>query len=158
MLFQIDKKGCPGRLSECNAWIMSYAYDNIPTVIWGTYSCRDANQPCSAQHERKLPQLWPDLEQQKTATHLVIGMRHYQFPNCLYLLLPPQSSWPVSSALPTASMQDFVFDDSEAIINNKDLEAETPLWDLFVHDFWGSKVASNTSHKSYRPLTVFTFR
>ena len=52
----------------------------------------------------------------------------------------------------------FVFDDAGAIINNKDLEAETPLWDLFVHDFWGSKVASNTSHKSYRPLTVFTFR
>ncbi|XP_027500410.1 transmembrane and TPR repeat-containing protein 4 isoform X2 [Corapipo altera] len=53
---------------------------------------------------------------------------------------------------------DFVFDDSEAIINNKDLRAETPLGDLWYHDFWGSKLSSNTSHKSYRPLTVLTFR
>ncbi|XP_043927170.1 protein O-mannosyl-transferase TMTC4 [Protopterus annectens] len=53
---------------------------------------------------------------------------------------------------------DFVFDDSEAIINNKDLRPETPLGDLWEHDFWGSKLSSNTSHKSYRPLTVLTFR
>uniref|UniRef100_A0A674KHE5 dolichyl-phosphate-mannose--protein mannosyltransferase n=1 Tax=Terrapene triunguis TaxID=2587831 RepID=A0A674KHE5_9SAUR len=53
---------------------------------------------------------------------------------------------------------DFVFDDSEAIINNKDLRAETPLGDLWHHDFWGGKLSSNTSHKSYRPLTVLTFR
>ncbi|XP_036921692.1 protein O-mannosyl-transferase TMTC4 isoform X4 [Sturnira hondurensis] len=53
---------------------------------------------------------------------------------------------------------DFVFDDSEAIVNNKDLQAETPLGDLWHHDFWGSRLSSNTSHKSYRPLTVLTFR
>uniref|UniRef100_A0A8C0LEH4 Protein O-mannosyl-transferase TMTC4 n=2 Tax=Canis lupus dingo TaxID=286419 RepID=A0A8C0LEH4_CANLU len=53
---------------------------------------------------------------------------------------------------------DFVFDDSEAIINNKDLRADTPLGDLWHHDFWGSRLSSNTSHKSYRPLTVLTFR
>uniref|UniRef100_A0A8D1EUV8 Protein O-mannosyl-transferase TMTC4 n=3 Tax=Sus scrofa TaxID=9823 RepID=A0A8D1EUV8_PIG len=53
---------------------------------------------------------------------------------------------------------DFVFDDSEAIVNNKDLRAETPLGDLWRHDFWGSRLSSNTSHKSYRPLTVLTFR
>ncbi|XP_062049952.1 protein O-mannosyl-transferase TMTC4 isoform X2 [Lepus europaeus] len=53
---------------------------------------------------------------------------------------------------------DFVFDDSEAIVNNKDLRAETPLADLWLHDFWGSRLSSNTSHKSYRPLAVLTFR
>uniref|UniRef100_A0A8C0XSP5 dolichyl-phosphate-mannose--protein mannosyltransferase n=1 Tax=Castor canadensis TaxID=51338 RepID=A0A8C0XSP5_CASCN len=53
---------------------------------------------------------------------------------------------------------DFVFDDSEAIVNNKDLQADTPLGDLWHHDFWGSRLSSNTSHKSYRPLTVLTFR
>ncbi|XP_077014721.1 protein O-mannosyl-transferase TMTC4 isoform X2 [Tamandua tetradactyla] len=53
---------------------------------------------------------------------------------------------------------EFVFDDSEAIVNNKDLQPETPLGDLWHHDFWGSKLSSNTSHKSYRPLTVLTFR
>ncbi|KAL7983882.1 hypothetical protein Chor_000758 [Crotalus horridus] len=40
----------------------------------------------------------------------------------------------------------------------QDLRADTPLGDLWHHDFWGSKLSSNTSHKSYRPLTVLTFR
>ena len=53
---------------------------------------------------------------------------------------------------------EFVFDDSEAILSNDDLMPETPITDLFVHDFWGKKLALNTSHKSYRPLTVLTFR
>jgi len=56
---------------------------------------------------------------------------------------------------------EFVFDDAEALINNKDVHIGTdavPLSDVFLHDFWGSQLASNTSHKSYRPLTVLTFR
>ncbi|MGH0165084.1 UNVERIFIED_CONTAM: hypothetical protein FKN15_048434 [Acipenser sinensis] len=53
---------------------------------------------------------------------------------------------------------DFVFDDSEAIVNNKDLKPETPLNSIWGNDFWGSNLSSNTSHKSYRPLTVLTFR
>ncbi|XP_018584638.1 protein O-mannosyl-transferase TMTC4 [Scleropages formosus] len=53
---------------------------------------------------------------------------------------------------------EFVFDDSEAIINNKDLKPETPLNNIWRNDFWGSNLSSNTSHKSYRPLTVLTFR
>lgn len=53
---------------------------------------------------------------------------------------------------------DFVFDDSEAITNNKDLRPESSLFGLFVHDFWGGTLIANESHKSYRPLTVLTFR
>ncbi|XP_064614962.1 protein O-mannosyl-transferase TMTC4-like [Liolophura sinensis] len=53
---------------------------------------------------------------------------------------------------------EFVFDDNEAILNNKDLLPETPLSLLFSHDFWGRTLNSSTSHKSYRPLTVMTFR
>uniref|UniRef100_A0A8C4SMD5 dolichyl-phosphate-mannose--protein mannosyltransferase n=1 Tax=Erpetoichthys calabaricus TaxID=27687 RepID=A0A8C4SMD5_ERPCA len=53
---------------------------------------------------------------------------------------------------------DFVFDDSEAIVNNKDLKPETPLGNIWENDFWGSNLSSNSSHKSYRPLTVLTFR
>lgn len=53
---------------------------------------------------------------------------------------------------------EFVFDDSEAVIGNKDLQPESPLQNLFVHDFWGRRLDSKTSHKSYRPLTVLTFR
>ncbi|XP_010783056.1 protein O-mannosyl-transferase TMTC4 [Notothenia coriiceps] len=53
---------------------------------------------------------------------------------------------------------EFVFDDSEAIINNKDLKPTTPLNNIWSNDFWGSNLSSNSSHKSYRPLTVLTFR
>ena len=53
---------------------------------------------------------------------------------------------------------DFVFDDSEAILGNKDLLPETPISNLFANDFWGKKLTSKTSHKSYRPLTVLTYR
>lgn len=53
---------------------------------------------------------------------------------------------------------DFVFDDSEALVNNNDLSPDTPITTLFFHDFWGKNLASKTSHKSYRPLTVLTFR
>lgn len=53
---------------------------------------------------------------------------------------------------------DFVFDDAEAIMGNKDLETDSDVWSLWVHDFWGDPIASKTSHKSYRPLTVLTFR
>ena len=53
---------------------------------------------------------------------------------------------------------DFVFDDNEAILNNKDVQMETKLFSLFKHDFWGENITSALSHKSYRPLTVLTFR
>ena len=54
---------------------------------------------------------------------------------------------------------DFVFDDHRAILTNDDLDVEkTTLWDLFVHDFWGGAMTRKESHKSYRPLTVVTFR
>ena len=59
---------------------------------------------------------------------------------------------------------DFVFDDLEAVINNRDVYSgavsgdSTPVHNLFFHDFWGTNLTSKTSHKSYRPLTTLTFR
>ena len=54
---------------------------------------------------------------------------------------------------------EFVFDDAEAILKNRDVDSSTTgLWQVFQNDFWGREIASNTSHKSYRPLTVVTFR
>ena len=29
---------------------------------------------------------------------------------------------------------------------------------VFLHDFWGTPMSKEQSHKSYRPLTVLTFR
>ncbi|XP_050690684.1 protein O-mannosyl-transferase TMTC4-like isoform X2 [Eriocheir sinensis] len=53
---------------------------------------------------------------------------------------------------------DFVFDDSEAIVNNNDIRGDTPLGNLFHNDFWGTRLTHPSSHKSYRPLTVLSFR
>lgn len=53
---------------------------------------------------------------------------------------------------------DFVFDDNEAILNNQDVRMETSFFSIFKHDFWGANITSAQSHKSYRPLTVLTFR
>ncbi|XP_018107867.1 protein O-mannosyl-transferase TMTC3 isoform X2 [Xenopus laevis] len=52
----------------------------------------------------------------------------------------------------------FVFDDVSAILDNKDLHPSTPLKKLFQDDFWGTPMSEERSHKSYRPLTVLTFR
>ena len=51
-----------------------------------------------------------------------------------------------------------VFDDEPAIKKNQDLRPYTPWSSLLWHDFWGAPMDSSTSHKSYRPLTVATFR
>ena len=53
---------------------------------------------------------------------------------------------------------DFVFDDVTAIKENKDLRPHIPIKNLFYNDFWGTPMIKEQSHKSYRPLTVLTFR
>ena len=58
----------------------------------------------------------------------------------------------------TTQYGDFFFDDSSAILLNKDIRSETPFTNLFQNDFWGTRLLSNKSHKSYRPFTVLTYR
>ena len=53
---------------------------------------------------------------------------------------------------------DFTFDDNSAILGNADVRGETPFWAIFENDFWGTAMKSKLSHKSYRPLTVLTYR
>lgn len=53
---------------------------------------------------------------------------------------------------------DFVFDDVAAIETNLDLTDETTFAELFRHDFWGKDMSDVASHKSWRPLTVLSFR
>jgi protein O-mannosyl-transferase len=50
---------------------------------------------------------------------------------------------------------DFVFDDSVAIVRNKDVTSTGSVW---AHDFWGARLTDTTSHKSFRPLTTLMFR
>lgn len=51
-----------------------------------------------------------------------------------------------------------VFDDISAIRDNRDLRPFTPFKQIFLNDFWGTPMRKEQSHKSYRPLTVLTFR
>nr|XP_036876251.1 protein O-mannosyl-transferase TMTC1 [Manis javanica] len=54
---------------------------------------------------------------------------------------------------------EFVHDDVWAIVHNPDVRPGAPLrWGIFSNDFWGKGMAENTSHKSYRPLCVLTFK
>lgn len=53
---------------------------------------------------------------------------------------------------------EFVYDDSEAVVNNADVKPSTSIWELFYNDFWGARLTRKESHKSYRPITVLTFR
>lgn len=51
-----------------------------------------------------------------------------------------------------------VHDDIFAIRDNEDVRPDAPLSQIFSNDFWGKPMSSNVSHKSYRPLTILTFR
>ena len=54
---------------------------------------------------------------------------------------------------------DFVHDDVVAIRRNADVVGpSTDLWRIFTNDFWGKPIRDATSHKSYRPLCVLSFR
>ncbi|KAL6117158.1 tmtc1 [Pungitius sinensis] len=53
---------------------------------------------------------------------------------------------------------ELVHDDVWAIVNNPDVRPGSSLRNIFSNDFWGKGMADNTSHKSYRPLCVLTFK
>ena len=50
------------------------------------------------------------------------------------------------------------FDDTAAIKDNADLRPNVSWFNLLRNDFWGTEISHRDSHKSYRPLTVATFR
>jgi hypothetical protein len=55
---------------------------------------------------------------------------------------------------------ELVFDDTVAIVGNKDVTSDGPtnFTAILTHDFWGEDIGSSSSHKSFRPVTVLTFR
>ncbi|KAH7970511.1 hypothetical protein HPB49_008647 [Dermacentor silvarum] len=59
---------------------------------------------------------------------------------------------------------DFVHDDMVAVVGNPDVTGEnrrhalSSSSSLWMSDFWGRPMADPRSHKSYRPLTVLSFR
>uniref|UniRef100_A0A183T8W6 dolichyl-phosphate-mannose--protein mannosyltransferase n=1 Tax=Schistocephalus solidus TaxID=70667 RepID=A0A183T8W6_SCHSO len=85
---------------------------------------------------------------------LEYAMRIFTHGSFAYLFLVLLSSLIYLNAL----FCEFVFDDSSAIVDNRDLRPKTPVDELFKNDFWGTRMDKESSHKSYRPLTVLTFR
>lgn len=76
-------------------------------------------------------------------------------PNLVYILV----IFAVATATSYNSVHnDFVFDDDRGVVNNPDLRPENSIFGLLYHDFWGTPMSEFRSHKSYRPLTVLTFR
>ena len=53
---------------------------------------------------------------------------------------------------------EFVHDDLSAVTGNPDVQGTTPLWAVWGNDFWGKKISSPLSHKSYRPAVILSFR
>lgn len=53
---------------------------------------------------------------------------------------------------------EFVHDDMVSITTNPDVIGKNSVREMFYNDFWGKPMSDPTSHKSYRPLTVLTFR
>eukprot|EP00545_Synedropsis_sp_CCMP1620_P013384 CAMPEP_0119020324 /NCGR_PEP_ID=MMETSP1176-20130426/23812_1 /TAXON_ID=265551 /ORGANISM="Synedropsis recta cf, Strain CCMP1620" /LENGTH=615 /DNA_ID=CAMNT_0006974731 /DNA_START=187 /DNA_END=2030 /DNA_ORIENTATION=+ len=52
-----------------------------------------------------------------------------------------------------------VLDESHIIgSNNADVAGTTSLHDVFINDYWGRPMDSESSHKSWRPVTILTFR
>lgn len=62
------------------------------------------------------------------------------------------------AAYSTSLDGDLLRDDLPCIRDNADVRPDTPLLQPFQNDYWGTPIAHNHSHKSYRPLVVLTFR
>ncbi|XP_061769115.1 protein O-mannosyl-transferase TMTC1 isoform X2 [Nerophis ophidion] len=80
----------------------------------------------------------------------------------------PQTVWAVSRYVALAALcilcysnslhGELVHDDVWAIVNNPDVLPGSCVKNIFRNDFWGKKMSDNSSHKSYRPLCILTFK
>ena len=53
---------------------------------------------------------------------------------------------------------EYVWDDRAAIVDNRDVHGDDSILNIFSNDFWGQDMKLHDSHKSYRPITVLTYR
>ena len=53
---------------------------------------------------------------------------------------------------------DLVHDDKFAILENPDISNQLDVASVFRNDFWGTPIRTPKSHKSYRPLTILSFK
>ena len=50
----------------------------------------------------------------------------------------------------------WAIDDKKAILNNPDIVGQQPA--ILSNDYWGMPMSSPKSHKSYRPITILSFK
>ena len=93
-------------------------------------------------------------DKQKVNKNINITVRITNFQNLTYLIPTVIAVICYMNSL----NGDFVHDDVYAIKTNQDVTGEKPLLNLFSNDFWGRSMTSFNSHKSYRPITVLSFR
>jgi hypothetical protein len=81
-------------------------------------------------------------------TVIVIHLLVHLF--CLFVYLFPL--WTTRTLHP-------VLDESHIVSReNKDVSGEAPWYHALQNDYWGRPMNSPSSHKSWRPLTIYTFR
>lgn len=64
----------------------------------------------------------------------------------------------VSLSFGSSLFGDFVFDDTEALLKNPDIDRSLFDTRIFANDFWGNHLHKPESHKSYRPLTILVYK
>eukprot|EP00400_MALV-I_sp_L67-5_P000579 gene579-102_t len=60
--------------------------------------------------------------------------------------------------LPCIFYEDWYVDELYAVVRNADARGDDTMYMLWVNDFWGKSIVSKHTHKSYRPLTVLSYR
>lgn len=90
------------------------------------------------------------------AIAMALGMACYA--NSLHGQVRAARRWRSHGPAAHVRAAQFVMDDDVAVVRNADLRPDTPWAQLWRNDFWGTPVHTEESHKSYRPLTVATFR
>lgn len=82
----------------------------------------------------------------------------------MHSLMTEAAATPTPIYLCTHSVPDYMLmmlsfvTHSRAILSNPDVQWSTPVTSLMLNDFWGVRLTSAGSHKSYRPITVLSFR
>ncbi|EDQ91409.1 uncharacterized protein MONBRDRAFT_23301 [Monosiga brevicollis MX1] len=114
---------------------------------------RQVSATDQASEARETDRQTHNQTQSGTTTFVATPRTRYSFVP-VYLLVAAAA---IAVHLP--SLQgDFVFDDARGVVANPDVRLDTSWSDLWAHDFWGTPMTAARSHKSYRPLTVATFK
>ena len=123
----------------------------LPSTNKSSLDANKANKPPVLPNKRPITPLNRTFNSSDEAYHWTDS----KVPGGLtYLILISVSTLCYINSLPG----DFVHDDLSVIVGNPDVTGGQSLKNIFTNDYWGKPMSDPLSHKSYRPLTVITFR